>query len=124
MPPGFGNNPWAGSTRRRIITMLAVIKQQISSANPTKKHGRFFTATQRCLQTAEDICCLITANIVIICQRVLPAPKVSANRGTCFLPMLCETLFVCPKVILRLYPSRRALGRRAPDQCFAKPLLV
>ena len=110
--------------RRLCLGADLCVSELSAAANPTKKHGRVFTATQRCLQTVGAICCLITANIVIIRLRVLPAPKVSANRGTYFLPMLCETLFVCPKVILRLYPSRRALGRRAPDQCFAKPLLV
>ena len=94
-----------------------------AAANPTKKHGRVFTATQRCLQIAEDICYLITANIVITRRRVLPAQGLFPNRGTRFLPTLCETFFVhiISKVILRLYPSRRAPGQRclqiAEDIC-------
>ena len=76
---------------------------------------------QRCLQIAEDICCLITANIVIIRLRVLPVQKVDFEPRIIFSPQLCETLFVCPKVILRLHPSRRAPGQRclqiAEDIC-------
>ena len=70
-----------------------------AAANPTKKHGRVFTATQRCLQIAEDICCLITANIVIIRLRVLPVQKVDFEPRIIFSPQLCETVFVCSKAI-------------------------
>ena len=68
--------------RRGVWVRICEDFKLSATANPTKKHGRVFTATQRCLQIADQY----------------------------FSPMLCETFFVCIKVIYRLFPAGWAPG--------------
>ena len=82
------------------------VSELSAAANPTKKHGRVFGKTKGYFQTAEHVfcqcfakhslfalpCCDITVTTVQAGAWQADAwPKVSANRGTCFLSMLCES---------------------------------